>query len=116
MSVEKYNGFTNYETWAVKLWIDNEEATSNHWNRVATHIYLNEAREQKYFSKMEDAIAILSEKIREAHFSAAHDAMQCAMLDNSLYMDMINASLSEVNWHEVARCLLEGIDTRHSLV
>ena len=26
-----YNGWTNYETWAVKLWFDNEEATYRNW-------------------------------------------------------------------------------------
>ena len=26
-----YNGWANYETWAVKLWFDNEEATYRTW-------------------------------------------------------------------------------------
>jgi len=26
-----YNGYTNYETWAVKLWMDNEEPTYDYW-------------------------------------------------------------------------------------
>lgn len=116
MSAEKYNGFTNYETWAVKLWIDNEECTANHWNRIANHVYLNEARDQKYFSKMEDATAILADKLKEAHSESADMHLTFAKLNNSLWADLLNASLSEVNWHEVAECMLEGVDKRHALV
>lgn len=26
-----YNGWSNYETWNVKLWIDNEEGSYDYW-------------------------------------------------------------------------------------
>ena len=29
MADKKYNGWTNYETWVVKLWLDNDEATQH---------------------------------------------------------------------------------------
>lgn len=32
---EKYNGYTNYPTWNVKLWIDNEEGSYNYWHDAA---------------------------------------------------------------------------------
>ncbi len=28
---DRYNGWTNYETWAVSLWIDNDHATYAYW-------------------------------------------------------------------------------------
>ena len=28
---QRYNGWTNYETWAVKLWMDNEEGFYRAW-------------------------------------------------------------------------------------
>jgi len=31
----KYNGWTNYETWAVKLWMDNEEPSYRYWRERA---------------------------------------------------------------------------------
>ena len=98
------------------MWLDNSEEVQNHWNRVASHVYLNEARDQKYFSRMDDAVAILSDRIKDAHLEAASYALECAKLDTSLWADMLHASLSEVNWREVAECLLEGVDKRYELV
>jgi hypothetical protein len=37
MTHKEYNGWTNYETWLVKLWMDNEEGT---------HLYFREQAEQ----------------------------------------------------------------------
>jgi hypothetical protein len=36
---EGYNGWTNYETWCVSLWIDNEEPSYRHWQAVAQECY-----------------------------------------------------------------------------
>ena len=39
MTHKEYNGWTNYETWIVKLWMDNEEGT---------HLYFREQAEQAF--------------------------------------------------------------------
>jgi len=31
MTHKEYNGWTNYETWLVKLWIDNEQGSQDYW-------------------------------------------------------------------------------------
>ena len=42
MTKKEYNGWHNYETWLVKLWIDNEEGSYNYWREVAQECW-NEA-------------------------------------------------------------------------
>lgn len=38
MTEKNYNGWANYETWLVKLWIDNEEGSSSYSvHRPRTH-------------------------------------------------------------------------------
>ena len=32
---EKYNGWTNYETWNCKLWMDNNEGDQDYWKDQA---------------------------------------------------------------------------------
>ena len=35
MSDKRYNGWTNYETWLVSLWADNDEASYRHRQQLA---------------------------------------------------------------------------------
>ena len=35
MDNDKYNGYTNYATWNICLWIDNDEADQEYWKDVA---------------------------------------------------------------------------------
>jgi hypothetical protein len=32
---QRYNGWTNYETWVTALWLDNDQATQEYWQEIA---------------------------------------------------------------------------------
>ncbi len=39
MATERYQGWTNYPTWAVSLWIDNDQGLQEAVNEAAVEIY-----------------------------------------------------------------------------
>jgi len=88
----EYNGWTNYETWNFMLWADNDEPTYN-----------------KVKALVKDALTIhgvatvsgLADDLRELADSEAPE------LKTSFYSDVINASIKEVNFTEIAERLLE---------
>ncbi len=51
-----YNGWTNYETWNVALWIDKEEGTHN-----LRHQWVEECVEQEYNMRMSDRLPLTEE-------------------------------------------------------
>lgn len=82
-----YNGWSSYETWAVKLWIDNDQGLAeffNHEARCAKSAY--------------DLSNVVKEFFKEQN-PVADKA--------SVYADLMNAALSEVNWIEIAESLIE---------
>jgi hypothetical protein len=110
MSDKTYNGWTNYETWVVNLWMDNEEGSHDYWLGIASYIYRHEAEEQKHFSKMEDAVAILAEQLKEDHEEKKDDILEDAQLNASVWADLLGSALCEVNWREIAEHLLENVE------
>jgi hypothetical protein len=110
MSNKTSNGWTNYETWVVNLWLDNDAGTHDYWLRVASYIYRQEAKEQKHFTKLEDAVSILAEKLKNDHEEAKDEILSNANLSASLWADLLGAALSEANWHEIAEGLLENVE------
>jgi hypothetical protein len=75
-----YQGWKNYESWAVALWLDNEQSLQREAQRLAN---------------------------RSTHRAA--DALKTFVTDDilpdlgaSLASDLLNAAVSEVDWQEVA--------------
>ena len=46
MTHKDYNGWTNYETWNVKLWMDNDESTYHYWQEQTDELW-KRARENQ---------------------------------------------------------------------
>jgi hypothetical protein len=88
-----YNGYTNYETWAVSTWLDNERGSYFGW--------LNRAKELLE-DDTETANTELAHEIRQ-HLDEFHPLADSA----SLYSDLLNAALAKVDWYEVAEGFIE---------
>ena len=110
MSTEtKYNGWTNYETWNMKLWMDNDQGFSNYWSERAQEIY-RDAEAERFFTKRERAALILGDAIKDEMSDHAQDALEAAKVECSWIADFLNAAVSEVNYHEIAVSLLSDVE------
>ena len=88
MTKQEYNGWTNYETWNYKLWLDNNQPTYDAVRTLA--------------KKHNDAFDLSIELSKVAHDNAP-------LLEASFYSDVLNASIREVNFFEIAESYLEEI-------
>jgi len=85
-----YNGWSNYETWCVKLWIDNDEYLCNHWQPEVV-------RDAKDVYGLADTI--------EAFVTDPENGL-IPDLGATLGADLLNAALSKVDWREIAENML----------
>ena len=95
MSDTTYNGWTNYETWNVKLWLDNEQSTYYDVTRHASDVY-TEAMDMEEAPDAYDLAAWLKDYVTD----------MAPELPASMFSDLLNAALSEVNWQEIAEVYL----------
>jgi len=89
MGDERYQGWTNYETWAVKLWIDNEESSQEYWNGRAIEI-------QSKHQTLD-----LADELKEA-FDESNPLEEA-----DVYTDLLNSARSEVDWYEIAESIIK---------
>jgi len=94
MNEEKYNGWTNYETWAAYIWMTSEEGTYKAWTQEAR------AAKEEAGDKLA-ARGILAERMQEAIEENAPD------LPASLYSDLLGRAIGRIDFLEVAAAFLE---------
>lgn len=104
---EKYNGWTNYETWCVNLWMDNDLPQQRYWADEAHTAYRN-AHADATFTREERAAFLLSDRIKAEYETAASDMLETANFSVGPFADLLRAALSEVNWHEIAKHWIEA--------
>lgn len=92
MRDQTYNGWTNYETWVVNLWIDNEQGDQEYWREQA-----QEALDGQDGS-VEDAVDRLEDQLQDWFLEARGECKT-----PGVFGDLLQSALSEVNWRELAR-------------
>ena len=103
---ERYNGWTNYETWNCKLWMDNDEGSQAYWRLVARWAQANPS-ENEYMTLDRRIVHALADNM-QAQFEERAEAWMGNQ--TSFFADIFNAGLSRVNWLEIAESLIEEID------
>jgi hypothetical protein len=81
------NGYRNYETWAVSLWLDNDEGTCDYIHELANDRTVSDSAK--------------AEALKESVIDTVPDlgATMCA--------DLLGAALQVVEWHEIIESHIE---------
>ncbi len=101
-----YNGWTNYETWCAKLWMDNEENSYKHWQTTARAMH-EFAEPSGSISRADAARHDLANRLESEHSEFAD-----AFIDGKpacVFTDLLRSALGAVNWHEIAESLLSDL-------
>lgn len=92
MSDETYNGWTNYETWNVALWLNNDQGLQE-----AAHEIVSESWDDTYPWKAGEALKDFVEEMQPD-------------LGANMWSDLLTAALSQVHWTEIAENFHEDED------
>jgi len=91
---KEYNGYTNYQTWNIQLWIDNDEGSQQFWTSRAADLLSFDEDNAKYN---------LEQELIEYYKYECNPLADKA----NVYSDLLGHALSCVNWFEIADNLLE---------
>lgn len=102
MGTTKFNGWQNYETWVANLWLSNDQGTYDYWREMTREV-LRASEATGIFTRAEIARNDLAERLEKA----IQENNPCT--EASLYSDLLNGAIAEIDWHEVATAFLEDI-------
>jgi hypothetical protein len=100
----EYNGWTNYETWLVNLWMDNTEEDQSLWAREAESLYrYAEAGPYDWSTRKFNATTALAEALKDYWERSAEQITG----NSGPFADLLTAALGSVNWREIAGHLID---------
>ena len=103
---ETRNGWTKYETKLIDVWLRTDEARLQHCHELANESLEVAAGGESYTSGISDiqrsARFELADRLR-----AMIDRQNPLNDDSSVYADLLNAGIAEVDWHEIAESFLD---------
>ena len=114
----KYNGWSNYETWNFKLWLDNDQDLHNYIigeiKKIKAIGYDAETKAIGYDSQTYEVSKFLrsyiDDNVPNLNVSTRSQSVYSSMSDkNGFYQDILNAGLREINTREIAESYLEDL-------
>ena len=94
MENQKYNGWNNYQTWVTALWIDNDYGSYQYRCELVEQV----KEEHEDEEEQENCLASSLKNWIEEQNPLADDA--------SVFADLLNSALSEIDWQEIAENFL----------
>jgi len=105
MKNAEYNGWSNYETWSVNLWINNDQDSLNYWNKVTEFCYSEKQNpEGSYIEAVYKLSNYLEEQFNEG-----------TPITEGLYGQLLGGALSVVDWREIAEHFCDDYETELSI-
>lgn len=105
MTKKEYNGWYNYETWVVALWMDNERGSYDQAREQARQALEDAKPTYASQTKTQAATCLLADALKEQHEEALPEVQGFAA-------DLLNAAMSEVDWYEIAEHLIEEVEVK----
>lgn len=96
MNDATYNGWTNYETWVVNLWMSNDGGSQYYYADLAELALSKTDRDDDLADRIEDATDQLEHQLKDQFEES------CPIQEASVWSDLIRAALGAVNWREIA--------------
>ena len=107
----KYIGWSNYETWNFKLWLDNDDDLHNYIIGEIKKIktigtsHIHEVSEVSNFLR-----SYIEDNMPNLNVSTRSQSVHGSMSDkNGFYNDILNAALRDINTYEIAESYLEDL-------
>lgn len=104
-----YNGWQNYETWAVALWWDNDAGSYEYRCERVQEICADAAPRYDWETLEQARVSMVADWLKEE----TRDGENAPDLGATLYADLLGAALDEVNWREIAQHWVD--DARQAL-
>ena len=107
----KYNGWSNYETWNFKLWLDNEEDVHNYIIGEIKKIKASPDNGQDIKYEASNFLrSYIDNNMPNLNVSVRGQSIYGSMCDkNGFYQDILNAGLREINTYEVAESYIDDL-------
>lgn len=112
MERKEYNGWTNYETWCVNLWMSNDSGTDDYFRTMAQDTWNESEPETRkdgsvLFTREEVATRTLADRLKDEHEERQPDYLSQSA---GVFADLLNAALSEVDWYSIAEHYIADVD------
>jgi len=98
-----YNGWTNYETWNWKLWMDNDYGTYTHWREVTKGVIEDTGNDE------EEWIYNISKLLKE-DCETYLESIDVVSLTTGPFADLLGFAISRINWYEIAEIMVGDYD------